>query len=162
MQLLVWECSRMCWLGLTNGPMVFNCETMFLLLFLKKCWVLGMIYLWWNNSCDWVPFFEVGPNDSKATLIICNHSSPSLVKTTIAACVWKLLGHMVTTNAESTMGIFLSPTFAYTKGSLFSEEYAILKTLANSGCYVDGVFQVNFEGKSKTELCPKISSCLLS
>lgn len=40
-QLLAWECSMMCWLGLTNGPMVFNCETMFLLLLLEKCWDLG-------------------------------------------------------------------------------------------------------------------------
>lgn len=122
----------------------------------------GEVLIYDENSCHWVPFFEVGPFDSKATLIICNHSAPSLVKSTIAACVWKMLVHMVTSNPESTMGIFMSPTFAYSKGSLFAEEYAILRTLSNAGCYVDGVFQINFEGKSKTELCPKISSCLLS
>lgn len=91
---------------------------------------------------------------------MCNFAAPSLVKSNVSACILKMVGHAVGVSPDTTCAILVSPAFSYTKGSLYSEEFALLKTLANSGCNVDMMFQVCFDPKSKTAFWGLISSII--
>lgn len=60
-----------------------------------------------------------------------------------------MMGHSICVAPTSSAGILICPSFTYTKGNLYSEEYALLKSLSNAGCHVDYAFQVNFDPQSK-------------
>ena len=89
----------------------------------------------------------------QAPLFIANFTSPSIVKSDITTCALKLMGSMVAApnSAQNSCGLFLSPIFSYKPGNLYGEEYALLKSLSNSGCHVDSGFQLIFDIKSKTD-----------
>ena len=98
----------------------------------------------------------------QAPLFIANFTSPSIVKSDITTCALKLMGSMVAapTSAQNACGLFLSPIFSYKPGNLYGEEYALLKSLSNSGCHVDSGFQLIFDIKSKTDSWTKCSITL--
>ena len=85
---------------------------------------------------------------SEAFLFVTNFAAPSLLKSEIVPCVLNLVGHMMSSHAETSAGVFLSPTFIW-KGTLFQEEFGLLRTLSSAGCVVDTNFQLLFDIKSK-------------
>eukprot|EP00913_Durusdinium_trenchii_P006544 g6147.t1 len=85
-----------------------------------------------------------------AFLFVTNFAAPSLLKSEIVPCVLNLVGHMMSSHAETSAGVFLSPTFIW-KGTLFQEEFGLLRTLSSAGCVVDTNFQLLFDIKSKVD-----------
>ena len=65
-------------------------------------------------------------------------------------CASKILGHSMVANASDTLGIALSPVFNYKVGTLYMDEFGVLKTLHSDGCAVDSTFSLIFDMKSKS------------
>ena len=84
-------------------------------------------------------------------LFVANFSSPSLLPSAVTTCALKCMGQTIAQNPESSIGVLISPVFGYKNGTLFNEEFALLKSFANSGCNVDNTFQLLFDPRSKTE-----------
>ena len=103
-----------------------------------------------ETSCFLIPGFLV----SEALLFMGNYVAPSMVKSSVSTCVLKMMGHMICANAENACGILLTPAFSHgSTGNLYSEEYALLRTISVAGCNVDTPFQVAFDPRSKVDTC---------
>ena len=64
-----------------------------------------------------------------------------------------MLSQLMDSSPEGTAAIFLSPTFTYKSGTLFAEEYNLLKGFNDQGVHVDLQCQLVYDPKSKSETC---------
>jgi hypothetical protein len=64
-------------------------------------------------------------------------------------CATKIIGHAAVANPSDTLGILISPVFNYKAGTLYMDEFGVLKTLHSDGCTVDNCFSLIFDVKTK-------------
>ena len=83
-------------------------------------------------------------------MVVVNFASPSLVRDDVQSVCKKMIAQLMDTS-ENTVGIMICPVFSYKSGTLFSDEYAMLKGLADNGVHVDLQCQLVFDPKSKAE-----------
>ena len=97
-------------------------------------------------------FFEGFHLMIEAYLFVVNFAAPSLLKSELVPCILNLVGRMVSANAGTSGALLIAPVYASKSQSLFQEEYALLRTLSNTGCAVDTAFQLLFDPKTKVDI----------
>jgi len=86
----------------------------------------------------------------EVTVVVLNLASPSLVRDDVQSVCKKMIAQLMDT-PENTVGLMVCPVFSYKTGTLFSDEYALLKGMADMGVHVDLQCQLVFDPKSKAE-----------
>ena len=89
----------------------------------------------------------------EAIIFVANFASPSLIKADVSNCTLKMMGEMISALGAVACGILLTPVFSYKPGTLYMDEYTLLKQLNNTSCQVDASIQLHFDVKSKTAPC---------
>ena len=89
----------------------------------------------------------------QVTLIVLNYTAPALIREDVQSVSKKLVGQMMDSAPEMTAGLFLGPTFSYKVGTLFNDEFLLLKGFNDCGIHVDLQAQLIFDPKSKSDTC---------